>query len=119
LGKTDESLKRIARRRVRKQDFVCTRRHRIRSSNLQLVEKSLPLADIKRVYIAGGINTTEGSGYNEYHVPKGQLISGLMAAFDSKSIYLTRRSKESIKLLLNWPSLKYILLNPAAQKFKF
>ena len=46
------------------------------------------------MYISGGISTTEGSEYNEYHVPKGQLISGLLAAFDSKSIYMTRRSKE-------------------------
>ena len=37
---------------------------------------------------------TEGSAYNEYHVPKGHLISGLMAAFDSKSVYMTRRSRE-------------------------
>lgn len=60
----------------------------------EVVSEQLPLADIKRVYITGGINTTEGADYNEYHVPKGQLVSGLMAAFDASVIYMAGRSKE-------------------------
>ncbi len=95
LAKTDESLKRIAA----KKDKEAIITYILDATGLgapicELVEKVLgPNADVKHVYITGGINTTEAD-FNEYHVPKGQLISGLMAAFDSKSIYMTRRSKE-------------------------
>lgn len=96
LAKTDESLKRIAA----KQGKTASNTFILDATGLgapicEIVSNKLgPNADLKRVYITGGINTTEGSEYNEYHVPKGQLISGLMAAFDSKSIYMTRQSKE-------------------------
>lgn len=95
LAKTDQRLKEIAAEK-HKEAIIS---YILDASGLgspicELVEKALPLADIKRVYITGGINTTEGSGYNEYHVPKGQLISGLVAAFDSKTIYMSRHSKE-------------------------
>jgi phage FluMu gp28-like protein len=95
LVKTDESLKRIAAKKGKEAiiSYVLDATG-LGSPICELVEKALPLADIKQVYITGGINTTEGSAYNEYHVPKGQLLSSLMAAFDSKSIYMTRRSKE-------------------------
>jgi len=96
LVKTDESLKRIAAKRGKQASntFILDATG-LGAPICELVEKKLgPLADVKRVYLTGGINTTVGSEYNEYHVPKGQLISGLMAAFDSKSIYMTRRSKE-------------------------
>jgi phage FluMu gp28-like protein len=96
LAKTDESLKRIAAKKGKKASntFILDATG-LGAPICELVEKKLGSnADLKRVYITGGINTTEGSEYNEYHVPKGQLISGLMAAFDSKSIYMTRRSNE-------------------------
>ena len=96
LLKTDESLKRIAAKKGKQaiNTFILDATG-LGAPICELVEKVLgPLADMKQVYITGGINTTEGSAYNEYHVPKGQLISGLMAAFDSKSIYMTRQSKE-------------------------
>jgi phage FluMu gp28-like protein len=95
LVKTNESLKRIASDKGKEAiiSYVLDATG-LGAPICELVEKALPLADVKRVYITGGINTTEGSEYNEYRVPKGQLISGLMAAFDSKSIYMTNRSKE-------------------------
>jgi hypothetical protein len=113
LVKTDMSQKRIAAEKGKEAiiSYVLDTTG-LEAPICELVEKARPLADIKRVYITGGINTTEGSLYNEYHVPKGQLISGLLAAFDSKCIYMTRRSK-GIKLFRNWPSLKYISRNPA------
>lgn len=94
LVKTDDSLKSIAAEKGK--EAIIT--YILDATGLgapicELVEKALPSADVKRVYITGGINTIKAD-YNEYHVPKGQLISGLMAAFDSKSIYMTRRSKE-------------------------
>lgn len=95
LAKTDERLKQIAA--DRKKEAIIS--YVVDSTGIggpitDIIEQRLPLADIKRVYITGGINVTEGSEYNEYHVPKGQLISGLCAAFDSKSIFMTKRSKE-------------------------
>jgi hypothetical protein len=61
----------------------------------ELVEEKLPLADIRRVYITGGINVNIAhDDPHEYHWPKNQLISGLLAAFDSGIIKLTRQSKE-------------------------
>jgi hypothetical protein len=61
----------------------------------ETVAKQLPYAKILKVYITGGISTTtaQDDPY-EYHVPKGQLISGLMAAFDSSTIYMSKQSKE-------------------------
>lgn len=94
LVKTDESLKRVAAKKGKEAiiSYVLDATG-LGAPICELVERELPLADVKRVYLTGGINTIEGSEYNEYHVPKGQLISGLVAAFDSKSIYMTRRSK--------------------------
>ncbi|MFZ0011275.1 MAG: hypothetical protein WAL97_05150 [Halobacteriota archaeon] len=61
----------------------------------ELVETAMPLADIKKVYITGGIKATVASdNYNEIHLPKSQLVSTLVAAFDAKIIYLTRDSRE-------------------------
>jgi hypothetical protein len=95
LVKTDESLKRIAAEKGKEAiiSYVLDATG-LGSPTCELVEKALPLADIKRVFITGGINTTEGSEYNEYHVPKGQLISGLVAALDFRSLYITKRSRE-------------------------
>ena len=95
LAELDEQLKEIAA----KQEKTAIVQYALDATGLggpicELVEKALPLANLKKVYITGGINTTEGSTRNEYHVPKGQLVSGLMAAFDSKTIHITRRSKE-------------------------
>ena len=101
LVKTDESLKKIAAEKGKEAiiSYVLDATG-IGAPICELVDSKLPLADVKRVYITGRINTTEGSEYNEYHVPKGQLISGLMAAFDSKSIYTTRRSKEIDQIVI-------------------
>jgi len=101
LVKTDESLKKIAAEKGKESiiSYVLDATG-IGTPICELVDSKLPLADVKRVYITGRINTTEGSEYNEYHVPKGQLISGLMAAFDSKSIYTTRRSKEIDQIVI-------------------
>jgi phage FluMu gp28-like protein len=95
LVKTDESLKRIASEKGKEAiiSYVLDASG-LGSPIVEVVSKKLPYADIKSVYITGGINTTEGSEYNEYHVPKGQLISGLEAAFDSKAIYMSQHSRE-------------------------
>ena len=61
----------------------------------ETVAKQLPDAKMLKVYITGGISTsTAPDDPYEYHVPKGQLVSGLMAAFDSGTILMTRQSKE-------------------------
>lgn len=61
----------------------------------ELVEKAMPLADLKKVYITGGLKPTYAAdNYNEIHLPKSQLVSTLVAAFDAKAIYLTRDSRE-------------------------
>jgi hypothetical protein len=70
LVKTDMSLKRIAARKGKEAiiSYVLDATG-LGAPICKLVEKAFPLADIKRVYIIRGINTTEGSSYNEYHVP--------------------------------------------------
>jgi hypothetical protein len=62
-------------------------------------EKKGMYPTLNRVYLTGGINTTEGAEYLEYHVPKGQLISGLLAAFDSKTLFMTGQSKELAQIV--------------------
>jgi hypothetical protein len=65
LLKTDESLKRIAAKKGKQaiNTFILDATG-LGSPICELVEKVLgPFADIKRVYITGGINTTEGSEY--------------------------------------------------------
>jgi hypothetical protein len=58
----------------------------------ELVEKAMPLADIKKVYLTGGIRAT--TEYDEIRLPKSQMVSTLVALFDSKHIYLTKKSRE-------------------------
>jgi hypothetical protein len=61
----------------------------------ELVTTAMPLADIKKVYLTGGYNaTTSPDDYNEIRLPKSQMVSTLVAAFDAKVIYLTKRSRE-------------------------
>jgi hypothetical protein len=61
----------------------------------ELIEKAMPLADLKKVYITGGLKASYAhDNYNEIHLPKSQLVSTLVAAFDAKAIYLTRDSRE-------------------------
>ena len=60
----------------------------------ELIEQAMPLSDIYRVYITGGINATIAYQNRQVRLPKGQLVSRLLAAFDSDRIYISKRSKE-------------------------
>ena len=62
----------------------------------EVVCKKLPYARIMKAYITGGIATTYSPEDPwEVHIPKGQLISGLMAAYDRGIISVPRDSKEA------------------------
>jgi hypothetical protein len=66
----------------------------------EVVSKKLPYAKIIKLYITGGINTSVAPEDPwEYHVPKGQLISGLMAAYDRGIMSMPRDSKEADAIL--------------------
>ena len=71
LVKTDESLKRIAAEKGKEAiiSYVLDATG-LGSPTCELVEKASPLADIKRVFITGGINTTEGSGTMNITFPR-------------------------------------------------
>jgi hypothetical protein len=61
----------------------------------ELVTQKMPYATIYKVYMTGGISTTfSNDDPYEIHYPKGQLLSGLMAAFDSGAILMSGQSKE-------------------------
>lgn len=61
----------------------------------ELVAQKMPYATIYKVYMTGGISTTfSNDDPYEIHYPKGQLLSGLMAAFDSGAILMSGQSKE-------------------------
>ena len=59
-----------------------------------ILEKVMPESDIVKCYITGGISPTIDFEMREVRLPKSQLISTLVALFDSKRINLTKRSKE-------------------------
>jgi Terminase RNaseH-like domain len=60
----------------------------------ELIEKRLPNADIYRVYSTAGISANIDYKAREIRLPKTQLVSTLVAAFDSDRIYLSSHSKE-------------------------
>lgn len=60
----------------------------------ELIEHKMPDADIYRVYLTGGISPTIDYKAREIRLPKHQMVSTLVAAFDSDRIYLSSRSKE-------------------------
>jgi hypothetical protein len=67
---------------------------------LEVVSKKLPYARIMKAYITGGINTTYAPEDPwEFHIPKGQLVSGLMAAYDRGIMSMPRDSKEADAIL--------------------
>jgi hypothetical protein len=57
---------------------------------IELIERKMPLADIYRVYVTGGISATFDG--REVRLPKSQLVSTLVAAFDSDRVYLSKKS---------------------------
>lgn len=59
---------------------------------VEVLHQKLPLANFEEVYITGGINASRNG--HEWHVPKGQLVSTLVAAFDADRVYLPKDSKE-------------------------
>jgi hypothetical protein len=66
----------------------------------EVVCKRLPYARIMKAYITGGISTTYSpEDAWEVHIPKGQLVSGLMAAFDRGVITMSENSKEADAIL--------------------
>ncbi|MGZ7132928.1 MAG: phage terminase large subunit family protein [Halobacteriota archaeon] len=60
----------------------------------ELVEKKLPHADVYRVYLTGGISPVIDHASREIRLPKNQLVSTLLAVFDSDHIYISSHAKE-------------------------
>lgn len=60
----------------------------------ELVEKEMPVADIYKVYITGGIDTRVDYAVREVRLPKSQMVSTLVVSFDSKRIFLSKRGRE-------------------------
>lgn len=58
----------------------------------EMIIKELPNADIKKVYLTGGINASRDG--NQIRLPKTQLASTLVALFDDERILLPGRSRE-------------------------
>lgn len=58
----------------------------------EIVEAKMPRAEIYRTYITGGINPTLDG--HEIRLPKQQLVSTLLAAFDRDRLYLSKNSRE-------------------------
>jgi hypothetical protein len=65
----------------------------------EIIESELPEADIYRVYITGGIKETVDYNEREVRLPKGQMVSALMAAFDSGILHLTKKSSLYAEML--------------------
>ena len=63
----------------------------------EMIAKALPLEDVRTVFITGGYKARfEGS---DVYLPKGLLVSNLVALFESNRIYLSKHSKELSALI--------------------
>jgi hypothetical protein len=95
LARIDEQLKAHAKRqkKVAEITFVLDATG-VGESVAELVEKEMPVADIYKVYITGGIDTNVDYSVREVRLPKSQMVSTLVALFDSKRIFLSKRGRE-------------------------
>jgi hypothetical protein len=60
---------------------------------VELCEVELPNADIYRCFITGGLHATVDSREREIRIPKFQLVSTLVALFDSERIHFPKDAK--------------------------
>ncbi|MGZ4846414.1 MAG: phage terminase large subunit family protein [Halobacteriota archaeon] len=60
----------------------------------ELVAQAMPNATIMRCYLTGGITPATDWDLREVRIPKGQMVSTLIALFDANRLHLSKRSKE-------------------------
>jgi hypothetical protein len=60
----------------------------------EIISSKIPLADIYRVYLTGGINANIDYKNRQIRLPKNQMLSCLLGCFDSDRIFLSKKSRE-------------------------
>lgn len=60
----------------------------------EIISSKMPLSDIYRVYLKGGINAAIDYNNRQINLPKNQMVSVLLGCFDSDRIFISKRSRE-------------------------